>query len=87
MAKRTVFHDIRENDRIFLCIATPSQVDIMNPPAWWQKEVSKKAYRVERELDQNNDTPEALAALVAEMESESGFELELSDTLKEVFGL
>ena len=85
--KRTVYHDVREDDRIFLCIDTPSPSNLLSPSIEWQKEVSKKEYNVERELDPNNDTPEALAALVAEMEEESGFELELSDALKEVFGL
>ena len=82
--KRTVSHDVRKNNRIFLIIDAPKgDIDSRE----WQIEVSKKAYSVERELDQNNDSPETLMALIAEMESESGFELECSDTLKEVFEL
>ena len=85
--KRIVSHSVRENDRVFLIIDRPRTKDILHPSIGWQKEVSRTAYNVERELDPNNDAPEALMDLVKEMENESGFELELSSSIKEVFGL
>lgn len=74
--KATVFHDIRGN-RIFLCIATPSEM----------VEAAKLQYTVEREISPDNFTAEKIKLAVAEMITESGLHLELSEILKKELGI
>lgn len=73
----TVFHDIRPENRIFLCISAPATME----------EAAKMKYSVERELDVANCTPEGINALVVDMEKESGLKLELSAILRKEMGL
>ena len=86
--KATVFHDIRKNDKIFLCISSPDPVR-MDGSIDMQAagECAKLKYLVEREIDPQNCTAESIKALVAEMEKESGLDLELSQILKSELGL
>ena len=73
----TVFHDIRNGNRIFLCIASPSNME----------EAAKTKYAVERELDPANCTPASIKAAISEMEVESGMSLTPSQILREEMGL
>lgn len=73
----TVFHDIRNGNRIFLCIAAPSNM----------LEAAKTKYAVERELDPANCTPASIKAVIGEMEVESGMSLAPSQILREEMGL
>lgn len=75
--KAQVYHDIRANDRIFLCIARNGSPE----------EMAKIQYSVERELLPEQATPAGIQALIAEISSESGLALEPSDILKSELGL
>lgn len=74
--KAEVYHEIRNGDRIFLCIARPGDM----------VESAKMAYAVEREITAN-DTPESIRALIAQMESESGLSLSPSAILRTELGI
>lgn len=84
----TVYHEIRDNDRIFLCIASPEPVRMdgsIDMAA--ANEAAKLNYSVERELDPANCTADAIRSLIAEMERESELQLIPSNILREELGL
>ena len=70
--KTQVFHEIRKG-RIFLCIATPATIE----------EAAKLKYSAERELLAEECSPEKVRSLIAELESETGLDLEPSQILRE----
>ena len=82
----TVYHDIRGND-IFLCIANPDPMAVGEVNMQVARECSRKAYSVERQIDPANCTPDSIRSLVAEMERESGLDLEISEIMSQEMGL
>lgn len=77
-SKTTVFHDIRENDRIFLCIATPDVRTVEDAA-----KASRIVYQCEREIP-SDGTPETIRGLIKEMAAETGLSLEPSAILREM---
>ena len=77
IGKSTVFHDVRQGDKIFLCIETPDDIH----------EAAKLRYSVERELSADDCTPESIMSLIREMEIESGLSLAPSDILRDELGM
>lgn len=75
-----VFHEVRSENRVFLCITTPN-VDCKKINS--MREAGRSAYAVEREV-LGDATPESIRSLIADMAAESGLELIPSHILKEM---